>query len=871
MAAYYKHTFRLTCIFLMIFTILSTQKTSGAARNSETAEAREEFKTGRYAQCIETVDKAISGGAYERDCWILKVKSLTETGQYEEAATEIDLALLYHPYSVRLLKLGYTAHLYNNRNSVANRMLSKIYEAANSRAVRSWDSSEVVALGQVLLKLGAEPKTIIDQFYNRTLQIDPNCRQAYLAAAELAMDKQDFELAAEKYRRGLRRFGDDPDMHCGLAGSFYYSDRIAMSKSLDAALFINPNHVPSLLLLAEHQIDCEDYAAATDTLERITEINPHRPEAWAYRCVLAHISNEPNAVEKTRAAALKHWSKNPKVDYLIGLKLSQKYRFAEGQEYQRRALKFDPDYIPAKIQLAQDLLRLGHESEGWALAEEVYNQDAYNIQAYNLINLRDHLAKFRTLKQGRFIVRMEPREAAIYGRDVLDLLMQAELELCDKYGSKLDKPVILELFDNQQDFAVRTFGIPGGDGFLGVCFGNVITANSPKAEYPSNWKAVLWHEFCHVVTLNITRNKMPRWLSEGISVYEELKKNPTWGRQMNPQYRMIILEGQLTPIADLSGAFLSPESPMHLQFAYYQSCLVVEFIVEKYGYDSLKAILTDLAEGMDVYKSISEHTEPLEKIEKQFREFALKRAEDLAPEAEWQQPDDGRFVTLDSLELAKWLKEHPDNIPALTLYAKTLLAEHNWEQAKKPLEKLIELYPEYVGEDNGYQMLAEVYKNLGRREQEKKVLEKLARISSDSIYAYERLMEIAIEEQNWQEVINNGNRYMAVYPMPAKLHWRLGCAYEQSGKDDKAIESYRRLLSLDFADPAELNFRLGRLLEEKDPAAAKRHVLIALSEAPRFRLAHKLLLEIAEKNTTEQTKPESKNQNESPATREVTQ
>ena len=85
---------------------------------------------------------------------------------------------------------------------------------------------------------------------------------------------------------------------------------------------------------------------------------------------------------------------------------------------------------------------------------------------------------------------------------------------------------------------MRTFGLPGADGLLGVCFGSVITANSPasQGEDPSNWEAVLWHEFCHVVTLSKTHNKMPRWLSEGISVYEEEQENPTWGDALNPRY-----------------------------------------------------------------------------------------------------------------------------------------------------------------------------------------------------------------------------------------------------------------------------------------------------------------------------------------------
>ena len=116
----------------------------------------------------------------------------------------------------------------------------------------------------------------------------------------------------------------------------------------------------------------------------------------------------------------------------------------------------------------------------------------------------------------------------------------------------------MEIFPEQKDFAVRTFGMPGNPGYLGVCFGSVITANSPasQAPNPANWEDVLWHEFCHVVTLTATRNRMPRWLSEGISVYEERQANPLWGEKMNLAYRDMILNGELTPLGKLSGAFL---------------------------------------------------------------------------------------------------------------------------------------------------------------------------------------------------------------------------------------------------------------------------------------------------------------------------
>ena len=59
--------------------------------------------------------------------------------------------------------------------------------------------------------------------------------------------------------------------------------------------------------------------------------------------------------------------------------------------------------------------------------------------------------------------------------------------------------------------------VAGGGDYLGVCFGPLVTVNSPasRVAHPVNWESIVWHEFCHTVTLTKTKNKMPRWLSEG--------------------------------------------------------------------------------------------------------------------------------------------------------------------------------------------------------------------------------------------------------------------------------------------------------------------------------------------------------------------
>ena len=89
------------------------------------------------------------------------------------------------------------------------------------------------------------------------------------------------------------------------------------------------------------------------------------------------------------------------------------------------------------------------------------------------------------------------------------------------------------MFPKHDDFAVRTVGLPGMIGALGACFGRVVTLDSPKARPPGdfNWAPTLWHELAHVMTLQLSKQRVPRWLTEGISTYEEKLGSPAWGRE----------------------------------------------------------------------------------------------------------------------------------------------------------------------------------------------------------------------------------------------------------------------------------------------------------------------------------------------------
>jgi tetratricopeptide (TPR) repeat protein len=841
------HDLRRVPIFgcVALFFILLFSQTPAHSQTLSDAQAL--YRSGQYAKCLEQIEANTKKGWVPRGWHQLRIKALLTLGKNKEATLAAGKSVQSYQTSVELMMLAYEASRRSGDKEAASAMLRRIDNVARVYRTEYWGPPELAALGDAALALGIEPSRVLTAFYSLALKQDPHCREARLASGRLALDKHDDTLAIKHFTSGVEQHADDPEFHYGLARAHFESERSTALKHVVQALKLNPNHIPSLLLSAEHQFDAEQPDAAEARLKQVLHLNPNHPEAWALRAALAHLRNDEKAYKLARTAALKSWPTNPAVDHLIGRKLSGKYRFAEGAAHQRHALKLDTDHLPAKMQLSLDLLRLGQEKEGWRLAQEVQTRDGYNVVAFNLATLRDHLKKFKTLESEGFIVRMDADEAAIYGNRVLALLAEARKTLSQKYGFKPTQRCVVEIFPDQQDFAIRTFGVPGGSGYLGVCFGNVITANSPASisARASNWQSVLWHEYAHVVTLNLTHNKMPRWLSEGISVYEERQRNPAWGEKLNGRYRQMILGDDLTPVGHLSGAFLSPRSALHLQFAYYESSLVVEYLMEKYGLNAIKAILADLAAGKPINDALTAHTTTLVELEADFESFAKKRAKALAPEIDWTEPDDPeQLATPDGRR--QWLKDHPNNFWALMAEARLLMAMRQWPEAAKRLEQLIRLHPTQSTSGNAYEVLAQVYAKMKRPDDERRILEKLASISPNATKAYRRLRTMAEERGDWKTLALNAERTLAVDPLSADAWRHLAVASEQMSSPKAAIAAYQTLLALRVPDRVRVHYRLGRLLKHSDPAAARRHVLEALEQAPRFREAQKLLLELAQ-------------------------
>jgi tetratricopeptide (TPR) repeat protein len=826
---------------------------------AELAEAQKLFDAGKYAECIAACEKgmptavpttglAVAPVRTAANDWrALKARAELETGKYEEAVKTGQAGLASDPENLVLTLELRRALRMTGRAEEARALLGKVQNMLTTTPWHFTDPENRVAMGKFMLLQGSDARQVLEGYFDRARRDDPRSLSAMMAIGDLALAKNDPGVAAEAYDSARKVAPENPDAYLGLARANDDDSEMA-SAALNKALELNPQHIDSLLLLTDNLIDRERYKDAGEALDKVLAVNPTEQRAWAYRAVIAHLLGDHKAEETDRATALSTWKTNPEVDTIIGRKLSQNYRFAEGTAYQNKALAFDASYLPARFQLCQDLLRMGKEEEGWKLADSVFKSDPYNVMAYNLVTLHDRLAKFKTLSNDQFLLRMDAKEAPIYGPRALRLLTKAHEALCAKYGVKLDEPTTVEVFPLQQDFQIRTFGFPGEEGYLGVCFGRVVTVNSPASRlaHPTSWEAVIWHEFCHAVTLTKTQNKMPRWISEGISVYEERQANPAWGDHMLPAYRALIEKNGATKISEMSQAFAMPPSPMHLQFAYFEASMVVQYVVDRFGMEALKGVLTDLGNDVLINEALAKHVEPMEKLDQDFATWFKGQADQLAPKVNWEEPklspEDG------SGPLTAWNKAHPDSFVGLIYEGEALLMERKWEEAKTPLKRALEIYPGAGQEDGPYPLLAKAYQELKETEAEREMLTKYVALNADAVAPRMRLIELATAAKDWKVVREQAQAVLGVDPLTAAPYRSLAEAAEALGDRATAIEARRTVLLMDPLDKPEQHYRLAKVLfDDGQLAEARREVVLCLENAPRYRQGLSLLLDIAAK------------------------
>jgi Tfp pilus assembly protein PilF len=759
------------------------------------------------------------------------LRGMLSCGQYEAAAAIATNAARLFPSDAAAHFARYEAlHAVGAGLAATDALMIAARTQPGNYDPQNETAAGAAARARALQLLGGDPKLTLDRILTPATKAAPNAREPYLALGQVALDKNDYLLASETYREGNNHLPGDADILLGLARAL--DDPKLSPKYFDAALKANPRHIPSLLFKAGGFIDAGDFGEAEKTLAEIEKINPSQPDAWALRALLARLRGDPDGAAAARNKALRIWPRNPEVDYAIGAGLARRYRFQEAIDSLRAALAMDPNHLPSHFELGSNLLRFGNEPEGWSHIQRVLDRDPYHVAAFNLMTLREAMAKMQTLRGRGVVLRLSAGDRALFGPRALALCVKARETLSQKYGVALPFDVTVDILPTQQDFAVRTFTLPGGEGFLGVCFGPLITACSPRTRLGrANWESVLWHEMAHTITLTASRHRIPRWLSEGISVHEEGRGG--WGSGMNSGRRKAILEDKIPPILESEALFHTD-----IDFAYFHSGMVVDFLETRIGTEGLRRVLRELGADHAIAQALETVAGPSDKLQSDFAQYAKSQAGAYGRDIDWKPLNDEEFTALRANPSA-FLAAQPRRYFAVMDRAHQLERAQSWKELRELLDPIVVLEPRNREPDNPYALLAEANRALGDQGAERAALEKMIALDAGSLPAAERLLELA--GAPGPESLQAAERVLAINPAHPAALLAFARSSAKANAVAEALDGYDALLSTQPLDSARLRLELAQMLHARNDPRARRQILLSLEENPRFEPALALL------------------------------
>jgi len=687
--------------------------------------------------------------------------------------------------------------------------------------------------------------------------------EALINFGHLFLEKYNATDAIGAFRDCLDINEKHPDALLGIALAKKYESNAEVEAYARMALQVNPNLVPAINVLAELRMDEENYEGAINEVRRAFAINPADLESLSLEAVYYLVSGK---TEDFTACEKKVLAINPNYGrfyYTLAENMISLRKYQEAVDFNRKAVALDPQLWEAWASLGMNLTRVGDLAGGREAIQKAFDGDPYNVWAYNSLDLLDQMDQFKITRSEHFIYRTSAEDESALSQHAMKLAEEAYDKLTERYGFVPQGPIEIEVFPDHEGFAVRTLGLPGL-GALGVCFGKVVAIDSPRARSIGtfNWGSTLWHEFTHVITVQMTNHNIPRWYSEGLSVYEEQRARPGWGDDLTAAFVKAYKEGKLLKVSELNGGMMRPKNPGQIALSYYQAALVCELIEEKFGFDKIRQSLLLFAANErpeEVFKKVFGWD--MAAFDAEYARFLDARLKTIASRLDFslftpverekgEEPSDVDRPLLsnglDEQALSALLSKNPDNFFANLEMGLLLFDRKANREAEAYLKQSTQLFPEFTEEGYPYKALAEIYMQEDRQDDALAQFLGWSRYDENSPQPLVRAAEIYSKRKDAASATRELELSLYINPYDTAVLTSLGEEAMESSSWQEAIAAYQALIGLNSTDPAGAHYGLAcALLGANRPKEARKEVLRSLEIAPTFAKAQELLLKLS--------------------------
>jgi tetratricopeptide (TPR) repeat protein len=365
-----------------------------------------------------------------------------------------------------------------------------------------------------------------------------------------------------------------------------------------AALAVNPKHVGAYAVLAGIALRDMNLDAADAAVDSGLAIDPSNLELLSLRAATRFLADDTAGFEAAKRVVFAHNKEFSRSFGIIGEYAEWEHRYDDVIAMMKEAIALDPRDSKAWAQLGLMQTRAGSEADGVKSLEEAWKGDHFNVRVYNTLEMLYGQwipQQYDEAQEGIFKLRYPKQERPLLQRYLPRMLGEAWGAMKVHYMFAPTTPVAVEMYREREHFSVRTSGLPN-IGIEGVCFGHVVAAMSPSSE-PFNWGNVLWHELAHVFAIQLSKNHVPRWFTEGLSEYETMIRRPEWQRELDPDLYLALKKNTLPGSLDMNRAFTHAEGDVDVTVAYYAASQIVAFTAEQLGFSKITHALELWGDG----------------------------------------------------------------------------------------------------------------------------------------------------------------------------------------------------------------------------------------------------------------------------------
>jgi tetratricopeptide (TPR) repeat protein len=724
-----------------------------------------------------------------------------------------------------------------------------IYNNASGGA--AFTSDELAAVATAVEYLGAnDPQLFKDALkaYDRAVVADPYNTTARDRLGELFLRKYNFADAQTTFDEALGVNPNDARALLGAARRLQADGQPGGDSLLRAALNINPSFVEARTLHAEMMLDLEEYPAAQTDIDQALRVNPVDEHALAVATAIKFLMRDQAGFEAMKQRALAIDPSDADLYGTLGELAAQVRLYGAAADFAKQGVALDPKNWHDWSVLGLNQMRLGQVDDGRKSLETSFAGDPYNVWVKNTLDLLDTYKNYDLIPSEHFQFMIEKDESAILSVYVKDLAEQAYATFQKKYAYSPPPPIRVEIFRSHADFSVRTVGL-AGLGALGVSFGTTLAFDSPAAKDagPFNWGSTMWHELAHTFTLGTTNNRIPRWFSEGLSVYEEHHAKAGWGFGVTPDFLAAFKAGKLVPVSRMNDGFMHPAYPQQVQFSYYQASLVCELIARDYGGDAaLLKMLQGYKDGLSTDQVFQKTLNvDIKVFDKKFDDYIRARFAGVLPALSAEPPEVTAHMSNE--ELAATAAKSPNDFGVQLLVGMALLGHDKVDQAIPLLEKARVMFPEYGGDDSPYAFLAVAYEKKGDKVKETAMLKQWTSLTETNMKALMKLADLLQEQGDAAGAADALDRAIFINPFDVETHKRLADLAHTAGDKARTIRERAAIVALGPVDKADALYQLALAQHDAgDDKSARSSVLRALEEAPNYEKAQTLLLTIVD-------------------------